>query len=165
MPSISIIVGRARNGVIGRGGDLPWRLPEDLAHFKRTTMGHPVIMGRKTWDSIVARLGKPLPGRRNIVVSRNGQRYEGAEVVPSLDAALALCAHSDEAFVIGGAQLYALALPRATRVYATEIDADFDGDAFFPALDPAVWREVRRERHHAKPPNDFDFDFVTYERV
>lgn len=160
-PRISLIVARARNGVIGRDGALPWRLPEDLAFFKRTTMGHPIIMGRRTWQSI----GRPLPGRRNIVVSRNAGLYApGAEVAPSLEAALALCAGAAEAFVIGGAQLYREALPRAQRLVVTEIDADFDGDVQFPPADPRQWRETSRE--HLPPAGDrpFAIDFVVYER-
>ncbi len=112
MTRLNLIVAVARNGVIGRNGALPWRLPEDLAHFKRTTMGSPIIMGRKTWESI----GRPLPGRRNIVVSRSKNlAANGAEIAADLDAALALCADATEAFVIGGAQLYSAARPRAQR--------------------------------------------------
>jgi dihydrofolate reductase len=161
-PRISLIVARARNGVIGRDGELPWSIPGELAHFRRTTMGHPIIMGRKTWESIVARSGKPLPGRRNIVVTRN-PRYvaAGAEVVDSLEAAVALCAGVDDVFVIGGAELYALALPRAARAIVTEIDTGFDGDAHFPPLDPAQWRIVDRQPGSGEPAHAF----VTYERM
>ncbi len=160
-PRITLIVARARNGVIGRDGTLPWRLPEDLAHFKRTTMGHPIVMGRKTWESI----GRPLPGRRNIVVSRQTDfAANGAEVAPSFDAALSLCKGSGEVFVIGGAQLYGEALPRAQRLIVTEIDADFEGDTHWPAPDPALWREATRERHPAAAGRDFSIDFVTYLR-
>lgn len=164
-PAITLIVARARNGVIGHRGGLPWRLPEDLAHFKRATLGHPVVMGRKTWESIIARNGKPLPGRRNLVVSREaGLAVPGAEVFDSLQAALAACAEAPQVFVIGGAQLYAAALPLAQRVLLTELDADFAGDAFMPALDPAQWREVQRERHPPTSERPFAFDFVTYQR-
>jgi dihydrofolate reductase len=160
-PRITLIVARARNGVIGRDGALPWRLPEDLAHFKRTTMGRPVVMGRKTWESI----GRPLPGRRNIVVSRQaGFVAAGAEVAPSLEAALALCAGEADVFVIGGAQLYAAALARAGRLIVTEIDADFEGDTHFPAPDPRQWRQVGRERLPAAAGRDFDAEVVTYIR-
>jgi dihydrofolate reductase len=160
-PRITLIVARARNGVIGRGGTLPWRLPEDLAHFKRTTMGHPIVMGRRTWESI----GRPLPGRRSIVVSRQpGFDAPGAEVATSLDAALALCADSPEIFVIGGAQLYREALPRAQRLIVTEIDADFDGDADFPAPDPLQWRETARQRLPQTSDRHFAIEFVTYLR-
>jgi dihydrofolate reductase len=156
-PRISLIVARARNGVIGRDGALPWKIPGELAHFKRTTMGHPIVMGRKTWES----LGRPLPGRRNIVVTRNaGFVAPGADVVTSLTAALALCHGVAEVFIIGGAELYAQALPLATRAIVTEIDADFDGDAHFPALDPRHWRETARLPGATDPPHAF----VTYER-
>ena len=160
-PRITLILARARNGVIGRDGELPWRIPGELAHFKRTTMGHPVIMGRKTWESIAARAGGPLPGRRNIVITRNAAyAAPGAEVVPSLDAALALCAAADEVFVIGGAEIYALALPRAARAIVTEIDADYDGDARFAALDPRQWQVAERRDAPGEPAHAF----VTYAR-
>ena len=161
MTLLTLIVARARNGVIGRDNTLPWRLPEDLAHFKRTTMGAPVIMGRKTWESI----GRPLPGRRNIVVSRNAQlRLDGAETSSSLEDALRLCVGVEQVFLIGGAQLYAEALPSADRLIVTEIDADIAGDARFPAIDPQRWIATERERHHSEA-NGFDYAFVTYERA
>jgi len=156
-PRIALIVARARNGVIGRDGGLPWKIPGELAHFKRTTMGHPIVMGRKTWESI----GRPLPGRRNVVVSRSiDYAAPGAEVAGSLADALVLCADSGEVFVIGGAELYAQALPWADRAIITEIDADFDGDAHFPPLDPAQWREIARVPGPGEPPHAF----VTYAR-
>lgn len=158
---ITLIVARARNGVIGRDGTLPWRLPEDLAFFKRTTMGHPIVMGRRTWESI----GRPLPGRRNIVVSRQaGFVASGAEVAPDLDAALSLCAGATDVFVIGGAQLYRDALPRAERLIVTEIDADFEGDTHWPPPDPAHWREAAREHLAPTAQRHFGIDFVTYLR-
>jgi len=160
-PRLTLILARARNGVIGASGGLPWRLPEDLAFFKRTTMGHPIVMGRKTWESI----GRPLPGRRSIIVTRDrSYAAAGAEVVHSLDDAVALCSDSDEMFVIGGAQLYEDALPHADRLLLTEIDADFEGDTFLPAPSAAQWLEASRDRH---PPGDqraFGFDFVDYRR-
>jgi dihydrofolate reductase len=160
-PRVTLILARARNGVIGASGGLPWRLPEDLAFFKRTTMGHPIVMGRKTWESI----GRPLPGRRSVVVTRDRSfAAAGAEVVHSLDQAVALCSDSDEIFVIGGAQLYAEALPRADRLLLTEIHADFEGDTFMPAAAAEDWAEAGREHH---PPSDqraFGFDFVDYRR-
>jgi dihydrofolate reductase len=161
MTTLTLIVARARNGVIGRDNQLPWRLPEDLAFFKRTTMGAPIIMGRKTHESI----GRPLPGRRNIVVTRDAaRRYEGCDVVTSVEDALKLSPDA-EAFLIGGAQLYADAIARADKLIITEIDADFEGDTHFPAPDPELWREVSREAHRASAPNDFAFAFVTYERI
>jgi dihydrofolate reductase len=160
-PRITLIVARARNGVIGREGRLPWRLPEDLAFFKRTTIGHPIVMGRRTWESI----GRPLPGRRNLVVSRRSDLVApGAEVVSSLAAALSLCAGEADVFVIGGAQLYADALPRADRLIVTEIDADFEGDTHWPSPDPAEWRESRREHRPPTAERGFAIDFVTYVR-
>ncbi|AOY93275.1 diacylglycerol kinase [Cupriavidus sp. USMAA2-4] len=160
MTLLTLIVAKARNGVIGRDNALPWRLPEDLAHFKRTTMGAPVVMGRKTWDSI----GRPLPGRRNIVVSRNpALQLAGAEVATSLEEAQRLCVGAEQIFLIGGAQLYAEALPSADRLVVTEIDADVEGDAHFPAIDRSRWLEVSRETHRSEA-NGFDYAFVVYER-
>jgi dihydrofolate reductase len=164
MTTLTMIVARARNGVIGRDNQLPWRLPEDLAFFKRTTMGSPIIMGRKTHESI----GRPLPGRRNIVVSRDAAlRFEGCDTVQSLDAALALAAgdRAGEAFVIGGAQLYQDAIRHADKLIVTEIDADFEGNTRLDPVDPHEWTETSRESHRAKPPNDFTFSFVTYLRT
>jgi dihydrofolate reductase len=164
MTTLCLIVARARNGVIGRDNDLPWRLPEDLAHFKRTTMGAPLIMGRKTHESI----GRPLPGRCNIVVTRDAtRRFNGCETVTSLDDALSLCAaHAAPiAYLIGGAQLYRDGIKRAERLIITEIDKSFEGDVTFAEPDPAIWREVARETHRANPPNDFDYAFVEYERL
>jgi dihydrofolate reductase len=160
-PRVTLILARARNGVIGARGGLPWRLPEDLAFFKRTTMGHPIVMGRKTWESI----GRPLPGRRSIVVTRDrGFAAAGAEVVHGLDEAIARCADADEIFVIGGAQLYAEALPRADRLLLTEIDAEFDGDTFLPAPSPDQWTEADRAHHPPAGARSFAFDFVDYRR-
>jgi dihydrofolate reductase len=157
---VTLIVARARNGVIGKGNAMPWKIPGEQAYFKRVTMGHPIIMGRKTWESI----GRPLPGRRSIVVTRNPDfSAAGAEVVGSLDAALALVADAPEAFVIGGAQLYAAAMPRADRLLITEIDRDFDGDTFMPAPDAVRWRETQREPHPPAGDRDFAFAYVTYE--
>jgi dihydrofolate reductase len=160
-PRVTLILARARNGVIGARGGLPWRLPEDLAFFKRTTMDHPILMGRKTWESI----GRPLPGRRSIVVSRDPAfAAAGAEVVQSLEQAIALCAGSDEIFVIGGAQLYEEALPRADRLLLTEIHADFEGDTFLPAPAADRWTEAGREAHAPTETRSFGFDFVDYRR-
>ena len=160
-----LVAAVARNGCIGRGGALPWRLPEDLAHFRKTTLGSPVIMGRKTWDSLPARF-RPLPGRLNIVVSRDPQwRGEGAAGATSLDAAMLLAADAEQSFVIGGGELYRTALARADELVLTEIDRDVQGDAWFPPWDRNRFRETARERHRAGPPNDFDYAFVTYRRI
>jgi len=161
---LSLIAAVARNGVIGDGARLLWRLSEDQQHFKRSTLGHPVIMGRKTWDSLPASY-RPLPGRRNIVVTRNPQwQAQGAEVASSLEAALERTAEADKAFVIGGGELYAQSLALADELLLTEIDRDFSGDTMFPAWDRGAFAERRREHHHAEPPNDFDYAFVTYQR-
>lgn len=163
--TLTLILARARNGVIGRDGALPWHLPEDLKRFKALTLGHPVVMGRKTWDSIVARNGKALPGRRNVVITRQSEFVApGADVVGSLEAALTLCADAPAVFVIGGAQIYMAALPHAQRVELTEIDADVEGDAVMPPLDPAHWRETARTAYPATAERPFGYAFVTYER-
>lgn len=161
MPTLSLIVAYSRNRAIGRDNALPWRLPGDLAHFKRSTLGHPIIMGRKTWES----LGRPLPGRTNIVVTRDpGYAAAGAVVVNSLEAALQACrSEAQPPYVIGGAQLYALALPLADRILATEVHADVPGDAFFPELPAGLWRETAREPQPEE--NGYAYDFVTYARV
>lgn len=157
----SLIVARARNGAIGKDNAMPWHLPADLAHFKRTTLGHPVIMGRRTWES----LGRALPGRRNIVVSRTpGYRAPGAEVVGSLAEAWAEAGDAGEAFVIGGAQLYARALPEADRIYLTEIDGDVPADAYFPALAPGDWRESVLGEQAADERHRFALRFLLLER-
>ncbi|TKC83932.1 dihydrofolate reductase [Trinickia terrae] len=163
MTTLTLIVARASNGVIGRDNQLPWHLPEDLRHFKRTTMGAPIIMGRKTHESI----GRPLPGRRNVVVTRDAaRRFNGCDTVTDLRAALALAAEDQapEAFLIGGAQLYAEGAALADKMIITEILEDFDGDATFPSPDPDEWEEVSREAHHAHAPNNFDYAFVVYRR-
>jgi len=159
-PRVYLVAAVAANGVIGSEGRLPWHLPEDLKHFKRLTLGHPVVMGRKTWES----LGKALPGRENIVVTRSpGYEAADAHVAASLEAALALCAGESVVFVIGGAELYAAALPLADGLVLTEIHRDYPGDVRFPAFDRAAWRETQR-----KPEASADglrFDFVLYERA
>ena len=160
-PVLTLIAAIARNGVIGIDNRLPWRLPADLKHFKTLTLGHTVIMGRKTWESLPAGF-RPLPGRRNIVVTRDaGYRAAGAVVAASLPAAIS-AAESGEAFVIGGAELYAAALPLADRLQLTEIDATFGGDTHFPAMDHDQWRETTRETHHDEA--GFDYAFVGYQR-
>jgi dihydrofolate reductase len=155
-----LIAAVAANGVIGRDNRLPWHLPEDLKHFKALTMGHPMIMGRKTWESLPGR----LPGRPHIVVSRNPDyQAEGAAVVGSLAAAIAAAGDSDEVFVIGGAELYAQALAIADRLQLTELDAAYDGDASFPDWDRGRWRETARESHRTAA--GLGYAFVTYERA
>lgn len=156
---LTIVVATDRNNGIGINNTLPWHLPEDLAHFKRTTSGHAILMGRKTFESI----GRPLPNRRNIVISRNAAwQHPGVESATSLQAAAALVGN-DEAFIIGGAQVYAEALPLVDRLIITRIDQAFDCDAFFPELDPAQWQETSREQHRSEPAG-LDYAFVTYER-
>ena len=159
---LHLIYARASNGVIGKDNGLPWHLPEDMTHFKRCTQGCAVLMGRKTWDSLPERF-RPLPGRDNIVITRNGQwRASGAKVAHSIDQALSLCAPDSDAWVIGGEQIYALALPLATTVVVTEIAHHYEGDAFAPRLGPE-WQETRREPHTSV--NGLLFAFVTYTRV
>lgn len=160
--SLHLIYARAANGVIGKNNRLPWHLPEDLAHFKRTTLGCPVIMGRKTWDSLPPKF-RPLPGRLNIVVTRDtGFVAEGASVAHSLEAARGLCPAGSTAWVIGGAQIYAQALPLAREVVVTEIAQDFEGDAFAPVLG-GEWREAARDEQVSA--SGLPFAFVTYRRA
>ena len=158
-PAISMIVARSRNHVIGRDNQMPWKISADLQFFKKVTMGHPVIMGRKTWESI----GRPLPGRRNIVVSRNADlKLTGAEVVNSLDAALATLNEFPRVFVIGGEQLFTQAFPKADRLYITEIDIDVDGgDTFFAVPNESEWKEVERT---PASEGKITFNFITLER-
>ena len=163
---INLIYARAANGVIGANGTIPWHLPEDLAHFKRQTAGAPVVMGRKTWDSLPPRF-RPLPGRQNIVVTRQADwRAEGAQPVNSLRDALSLCEQlkSPEVWVIGGAQIYAEAEPLAQRAVVTEIARDYEGDAHAPVLDGTAWRETQRESQ-VSAKDGLGFSFVTYERI
>jgi dihydrofolate reductase len=156
---LGIIFARSRNGVIGKDGVMPWHLPEDLAHFRQTTLGAPVIMGRKTWDSLPPRF-RPLPGRRNIVITRQADwRADGAERTASLEEAIALCADAPRAWVTGGAEIFRLALLLADRAVVTEIDADFAGDTHAPEL-AAHWREDAREQHLSK--GGLAFSFVNY---
>lgn len=159
---IGLIWAQARGRVIGKGGVMPWHLPEDLAHFKRVTLNHPVIMGRKTWDSIPPKF-RPLPGRTNIVVTRQADWHEkGAQCSSSLREALQQCENSNQVWVIGGAQIYAQALPLADELVVTEIDAAFDGDAHAPAIGPD-WREVARERIVAA--SGLPLSFVIWHRL
>ena len=161
MPRINLIYARAANGVIGKNNTMPWHLPEDLAHFKRLTHGHPVIMGRKTWDSLPPRF-RPLPGRTNVVITRQSDwQADGAASASSLAAALLLCAQADEVWVIGGAQIYAQAEPFAERIEVTEIAREFEGDAFAPSLGPQ-WSAAAREDHQSS--TGLKFSFVTYKK-
>lgn len=160
MSQLTLVVAVDANNGIGINNQLPWHLPEDLAHFKRTTSGHPIIMGRKTFDSI----GRPLPNRRNIVITRNPDwQRDGVEAVTSIAAAKALVGDAP-AFIIGGGQIFADTLAEADRLIVTHIDKVFDCDAFFPAIDPAQWKEIAREKHHSDA-NGFDFSYVTYDRI
>ena len=159
-PRISLIAAVARNGVIGRDNALIWHIPADLAHFKKITHGHPILMGRRTWESI----GRPLPGRRNIVITRREDWHaDGAEPAASLEQALALCAEAPEVFVIGGAQVYAEAMPMAHRLWLTEIDAVPEGHVHFPDWPREQFAQISRE-HHAAQDSLPAYDFVLYER-
>jgi dihydrofolate reductase len=168
MIQLAVIVAAAENGVIGNNNALPWHLPEDLQYFKCTTMGKPIVMGRKTYESI----GRPLPGRTNIVITRNPAfRAEGVRVVSSLDQALrlaediALIDGVGELVVIGGAEIYRTAIPRADVLYLTEIHASVEGDALLPDIDWSVWREVSRERHTSTAADSHNYSFVVYHRL
>ncbi len=161
-PLISIISAMARNRVIGHENRLPWHLPADLAHFKAVTMGKPMVMGRKTWESLPGL----LPGRPHIVVSRNrGYRAEGATVVHSLEEAIDAAGQVDELMIVGGANLYAQALSLARRMYLTLIDVEVEGDARFPAFDMDEWRETAREGYQADQRNPHDYQFITLEKL
>lgn len=160
-PRINLIYARAANGVIGKSGSMPWHLPEDLAHFKRLTQGHPVLMGRKTWDSLPPKF-RPLPGRTNIVITRQADwQAEGAQCAGSLKEALQLAGPAPEVWVIGGAQIYAQAEPLASRAEVTEIAQDFAGDALAPVLG-LPWVETARDDHTSS--NGLKFSFITYNK-
>lgn len=161
-PGLALVFAVARNGTIGLDGALPWRLPEDLKRFRTLTTGHAVIMGRKTWDS----LPRALPQRQNIVVTRDRSfRAPGADVAHSFDEALDRVALPPPVFCIGGAELHRVALPRADRLYLTEIARDFPGDVRLPAPDPLHWRELSREPRRLEGPDGFDYAFVAYARI
>ncbi len=156
---INMIFARSANGVIGKNNAMPWHLPEDLAHFKKLTLGSPVIMGRKTWDSLPAKF-RPLPGRTNVVITRQADwQAEGAQTAGSLQDALALCQTSNVIWIIGGAQIYAQAEPLANRIEVTHIDKDFEGDAFAPKLGPQ-WTPSHREEHVSS--TGLNYSFITY---
>lgn len=160
MSRLSLIVAMARNRVIGIENRLPWHLPEDLKHFKNLTMGHHIIMGRKTYESI----GRPLPGRTTVIVSRDpGYTMAGCLVAHSLDAAVRMSEGDDEVFFVGGSSLYEQAMPLAERLYITEIQADYEGDAHFPEIDRTVWHETARQQQVSQA--GLGYDFVSYERA
>ena len=164
MMKLSIIVAVAENSVIGNKNQLIWHLPEDLKMFKKLTTGHPIIMGRKTFESI----GKPLPNRTSIIISRNADfKAEGCITVGSLEDAIAKASEieSDEAFVIGGAEIYKLAIPFADKIYFTEVKHSFEGDTFFPDIDMSAWKEVSREAHKSDEKHLYDYDFVVLEKI
>ncbi len=157
---ISLIVAKSQNNVIGHCNDLPWYLPADLKHFKQITDGHAVVMGRKTFDSIIARLGKPLPNRTNIVVTRQEDFvYPGVDVIHSIKDINTL---NGEVYVIGGANIYSQMINYADKLYVTEIKTIIDGDTHFPSIDPDHWQEISRSRHKADDKNQYDYDFVVY---
>jgi len=161
MSQLSLIVAMDNNRLIGANNALPWHLPADLAFFRRVTMGKPVLMGRKTHQSI----GRPLPGRRNIVISRNPDFHaEGCELAPGLDEALRLAADADEVMLIGGASLYQQAMPRVEQMYITRIHHQFSGDAWFPEFDEGQWRIEFREDFEAGHKQEYDFSFIKYVR-
>lgn len=158
---ISIVAAIAKNRVIGKNNRLPWRLPRDMQHFREVTTGKPVIMGRKTFESI----GKALPGRKNIILTRDSNfRAEGCVVVHSVEEALAAAEGTQEIMVIGGAEIYKAFLPRAERMYLTEIHADFEGDTYFPEYDPDEWQEKERQDFPADTENPYQYSFVVFER-
>ena len=160
---ISLIVAKAENNVIGSRNNLPWYLPADLRRFKELTTGHTVVMGRKTFESILARLGTPLPNRRNVLLTRDiTAAPEGVDVVHDIESVRSL---EGTVFVIGGAEVYRQLLPYAEKLYVTEVKAQIDGDVYFPAIDLREWREVSRESHKKDEKNQYDFDFVVYDRI
>ncbi len=159
---ISIIVAMAANGVIGRDNGLPWYLPADLKHFKQTTMGKPILMGRKTWESI----GRPLPGRTNIVITRDSAySATGCVVVDSIEAAITAAGEQDEVMVIGGAELYRQVLPYTDTIYLTRIHETIDGDTRFPEIPDTEWHQLERVDHEADEKNPHDYSFIRLERV
>lgn len=161
MTILSMIVATANNRIIGKDNDMPWHLPADLAYFKKTTLGKPVIMGRKTYESI----GRPLPGRRNIVISRDiNYKAEGVDTVTTVDAALGLVEGIEEVMVIGGGAIYQHCLPAANRLYITHIEADIEGDTQFPFYDENVWKKVVSNKFLADEKNQYNLDFCVYEK-
>lgn len=159
---VSLVVAMAENRVIGRDNALPWHLPADLRFFKNLTLGKPIIMGRKTYESI----GRPLPGRQNIVLTRDDNfKAPGCDICSSLEQAMLAARDAGEVMIIGGAALYDAVLDTADRIYLTEVHSDIQGDTWFPELDPSHWTEISRERHFADERNSMDYSFVTLDRV
>jgi dihydrofolate reductase len=162
MTIVSLVLAASRNDVIGKDNALPWHLPADLRFFKKTTLGHPVIMGRRTFDSV----GRPLPGRLNVVITRSdAYAPEGVVVVGSVDEALDRDYDCDEIFVVGGSEIYRQSMKRADRIYLTRIDEDFEGDTFAPKIDPTQWHLVSREEHEPDEKNRYRYAFEVWERV
>lgn len=159
--TVTIVVAIAENYAIGKSNQLLWHMPADLKHFKQITSGHTIIMGRKTYDSV----GKPLPNRRNIIISRQDVTIPGCEVVQSVEDALELCANEDEVFIVGGAEIYKLAMNKTDRIYLTIIHHSFDADSFFPEIDYMEWKEVSREDHPADEKHKYAYSFITLERI
>ncbi|MES2279207.1 MAG: dihydrofolate reductase [Bacteroidota bacterium] len=157
---ISAVVAIAENNAIGKNNELLWRLPNDLKHFRQITTGHTVIMGRKTYDSV----GKPLPNRRNIIITRQKIAIEGCEVVASVDEALVLCTGEPEVFIVGGAEIYKLAMPVTNRIYLTIVHQEFDADAFFPSINYHEWAETEREDHGTDEKHAIPYSFITLQR-
>jgi dihydrofolate reductase len=158
--TVSIVVAISENNAIGKDNKLLWYLPRDLKHFKEITSGHTVIMGRKTYDSV----GKPLPNRRNIIITRQQIEIAGCEVVNSIDDALALCKDEAEVFIVGGAEIYKQALSKTDRMYVTIVHETFEGDTYFPEIQENIWKEKEREDHGPDEKNSLPFSFITYER-
>lgn len=158
--TISLIVAVSSNNVIGKNNQLIWHLPADMKHFKLLTTGHAVFMGRKTYDSI----GKPLPNRRNIVISRTVKKIEGCEVVASVEAGFKLCAGQEKVYIIGGAEIYREALPLASQIELTRVHQDFDGDTFFPEINPKQWQEIKWEDFGPDEKNAYAYSFITLNR-
>ena len=162
MARVSLIVAMARNRVIGDGNRIPWHLPADLKRFKALTMGHHIVMGRKTWESI----NRLLPGRTTVIVARNAQfAVAGAKIARSIEDALQQCGDDPEIFVIGGEQVFRAALPYATRLYLSAIDADIEGDTYMPPIDLSAWQLTREESHAAEAPGTLPWRFLVYDRL
>jgi dihydrofolate reductase len=157
---VSIVVAISENHAIGKDNKLLWYLPNDLKHFKNITTGHTVIMGRKTYESV----GKPLPNRRNIIITRQNMTIEGCEVVNSIDTALALCRDEAEAFIVGGAEIYKQSLSKTDRLYITIVHENFEGDSYFPEIEKNTWKETEREDHEPDEKNSLPYSFITFER-